>query len=39
MKSRLFLNVVVGQSPAVLQLLASKDQPLLIRGDPLLVLK
>ena len=26
------------QRPAVLELLASKDQPLLVRGDPLLVL-
>merc|ERR1712037_480806 len=32
------LDVVVGQSPAILQLLASKDQPLLVRGDSLLVL-
>merc|ERR1719209_332814 len=34
----LLLDVVVGQSPAILQLLASKDQPLLVRGDSLLVL-
>merc|ERR1719392_15669 len=37
-KSGLLLDVVVGQSPAILQLLASEDQPLLIRGDSLLVL-
>merc|ERR1719393_547934 len=37
-KSRLLLDVVVGQSPAILQLLANKDQPLLVRGDSLLVL-
>merc|ERR1719234_827277 len=29
----LLLDVVVGQSPAILQLLAGKDQPLLVRGD------
>ena len=39
MEGRLFLNVIVGQRPAVLELLASEDQPLLIRGDSLLVLK
>jgi len=38
MESRLFLNVVVGESPAVLELLASEDQALLVRGDALLVL-
>merc|ERR1711962_1059246 len=38
MESRLFLDVVVGQCPAVLELLASEDQPLLVRGDSLLVL-
>merc|ERR1719209_2794539 len=37
-EGRLLLDVVVGQSPAILQLLASEDQPLLVRGDPLLVL-
>merc|ERR1719191_2376634 len=31
-------GVVVGQSPAILQLLASKDQPLLVWGNSLLVL-
>ena len=38
MKSRLFLNVVVRQSSAIFQLFSGKDQPLLVRGDPLLVL-
>merc|ERR1711899_495464 len=38
MEGRPFLNVVVGQSPAVLELLAGEDQPLLVRGDSLLVL-
>merc|ERR1712156_743013 len=38
MESRLFLDVIVGQSPAVLELLASEDQPLLVRRDSLLVL-
>merc|ERR1719175_153782 len=38
MEGGLFLDVVVGQSPSVLQLLASEDQPLLVRGDALLVL-
>merc|ERR1712109_367108 len=37
-KGGLLLDVVVGESPAVLKLLASEDQPLLVRGDPLLVL-
>merc|ERR1719308_544874 len=34
----LLLDVVVGQGPAILQLLAGEDQPLLVRGDSLLVL-
>merc|ERR1719251_464697 len=34
----LLLDVVVGESPSVLQLLASEDQPLLVWGDSLLVL-
>merc|ERR1712165_466981 len=38
MQSGLLLNVVVGEGPAVLELLASKDQPLLVWGDSLLVL-
>ena len=33
------LDVVVGEGAAVLQLLAGEDQPLLVRGDPLLILK
>ena len=35
----LLLDVVIGEGPAVLQLLASEDQPLLVRGDALLVLQ
>merc|ERR1719492_685723 len=31
MQRRLFLNVVIRQSPAILQLLSSEDQPLLLR--------
>merc|ERR1711933_669308 len=38
MKSRLLLDVVVGESSSVLQLLASEDQSLLIWGNSLLVL-
>ena len=38
MKSRLFLNVVVGEGPSVLKLLAGEDQALLVGGDTLLVL-
>ena len=38
MQSGLLLNIVVGEGPAILELLASKDQPLLIWGDTLLVL-
>jgi len=38
MKSRLLLDVVVGESAAIFQLLASKDQPLLIRRNAFLVL-
>lgn len=38
MKSRLLLNVVVGQSTAVLQLFTSENQTLLIGRDALLVL-
>jgi hypothetical protein len=37
-KGGLFLDVVVSQSAAVFELLASEDQTLLIRGDALLVL-
>ena len=35
----LLLDVVVGQGATVLELLASEDEPLLVRGDSLLVLK
>merc|ERR1711936_728707 len=38
MEGGLLLDVVVGEGPSVLELLASKDQPLLVRGDALLVL-
>ena len=38
MKGGLLLDVVIGQGPAVLQLLASEDQPLLVRRDAFLVL-
>merc|ERR1719209_1093780 len=34
----LLLDVVVGQSPAILKLLACKDKPLLVRWDSFLVL-
>ncbi len=37
-KGRLLLDVVVGKRTAVLELLARKDEALLIRGDALLVL-
>merc|ERR1712114_99608 len=37
MESGLFLDVVVRESPAVLQLFASEDQTLLVWGDSLLV--
>ena len=39
MQSGLLLDVVVREGPSVLELLASKDQPLLVWGDALLVLK
>ena len=38
-KGGLLLDVVVGQGPPVLQLLAGKDEPLLVRRDSLFVLK
>ena len=38
MKSGLFLNVVIGKGPAVLELLSSENETLLIRGDSFLVL-
>jgi hypothetical protein len=37
-QGRLLLDVVVGQGAAILELLASEDQTLLIRRDALLVL-
>ena len=37
MKSRLLLNVVVGESSAILELLAGENQSLLVRWDALLV--
>merc|ERR1719220_1758024 len=37
-EGRLLLDVVVRQSPSILELLSSKDQSLLVRGDSLLVL-
>jgi hypothetical protein len=33
MKGALFLNVVVGQCPSILELLPGEDETLLIRGD------
>merc|ERR1712079_502433 len=38
MESALLLDVVVREGPAIFQLLSSKDQPLLVWGDALLVL-
>merc|ERR1719516_829563 len=38
MQRALLLDVVVGQSPTVLQLLPGEDEPLLVRRNPLLVL-
>eukprot|EP00612_Vaucheria_litorea_P008573 CAMPEP_0171476768 /NCGR_PEP_ID=MMETSP0946-20130122/3786_1 /TAXON_ID=109269 /ORGANISM="Vaucheria litorea, Strain CCMP2940" /LENGTH=85 /DNA_ID=CAMNT_0012007091 /DNA_START=105 /DNA_END=359 /DNA_ORIENTATION=- len=38
MKCGLLLNVVVTQSPAILQLLPGKNQTLLIRRNPFLIL-
>ncbi|CAN1264085.1 hypothetical protein LINPERPRIM_LOCUS11822 [Linum perenne] len=38
MEGRLLLDVVIGQGTAVLQLLPGEDQPLLVRGNALLVL-
>ena len=37
-EGRLLLDVVVRESPAILQLLSGEDQPLLVRRDALLVL-
>ena len=38
MKGRLLLDIVVGESAAILELLARKDEALLVRGDAFLVL-
>jgi len=38
MESGLFLDVVIGESAAILKLLASEDQALLVRRNALLVL-
>ena len=38
MESRLLLDVVVGQSSAILELLTSEDKTLLVRRNALLVL-
>jgi len=38
MQGGLFLDVVVGESPAIFQLLSSEDQSLLLRRDAFLVL-
>ena len=38
MKRRLLLNIIVGESATVLQLLPRKNEPLLIRRDTLLIL-
>ncbi|KAI7793017.1 putative ubiquitin C variant 4, partial [Triplophysa rosa] len=37
-KGGLFLDVVVGQGASILQLLAGKDQPLLVRGNAFFIL-
>lgn len=38
MQRRLLLNVVVGEGTAILELLSGEDQPLLVRGNPFLIL-
>lgn len=38
MKGGLLLDVVIGQGTAILELLASEDQTLLVRRDALLIL-
>ena len=37
-QGRLFLNVVIRKSAAIFQLLAGKDEPLLVRGNAFLIL-
>jgi hypothetical protein len=39
MKGALFLDVVVGQCPSILELLPSEDKSLLIRGDSKLTVR
>ena len=38
MKSRLFLDIVIRKCPAVFKLFTGKDETLLIRWDPFLIL-
>jgi len=38
MKGRLFLDVVIGESTAIFELLSSEDKTLLVGRDPFLVL-
>ena len=38
MEGGFYLDVVIGEGSSVLELLPGKDKPLLIRGNPLLVL-
>ena len=38
-EGRFLLDVVVRESTAILQLLPSEDQPLLVRWDPFLILQ
>ncbi|KAG6548995.1 hypothetical protein Mapa_009437 [Marchantia paleacea] len=38
MQSRLLLDVIISQSPPILELLAGENQPLLVGRNPLLVL-
>ena len=38
MEGRLLLNVIVSQSAAILELLTSENQTLLVRGDSFLIL-
>ena len=39
MEGALLLDVIIRQSSSVLQLLPGEDEPLLVRGDTLLVLQ
>ena len=38
LQGRLFLDVVIRKSAAIFQLLAGKDEPLLVRGNAFLIL-